>query len=233
MMGNLRRDAAPLTERTWKAIDEAVAQAARHVLAGRRVATFDGPRGWDHAATRLGTMKPRATREGKATVCVEEMALLAEVPRGERRAGSRAGGGSDRVLRRAGGSRPPDLQRVSHGDHAGLGETWSSGHRCPARRGAARFARHRRPLRARPGAGAVLHVPPGHRGRGRIPDLPPPPRRSAAFIAPTSSAMPAPSSRRAGMTSSLRLVATSPSAIAVTTPRAFTCSASRPSLLSS
>ena len=79
MMGNLRRDAAPLTERTWKAIDEAVAQAARHVLAGRRVATFDGPRGWDHAATRLGTMKPCATREGKATVCVEEMALLAEV----------------------------------------------------------------------------------------------------------------------------------------------------------
>jgi len=78
-MGNLRRDAAPLTERTWKAIDEAVAQAARHVLAGRRVATFDGPRGWDHAATRLGTMKPCATREGKATVCVEEMALLAEV----------------------------------------------------------------------------------------------------------------------------------------------------------
>ena len=42
MMGNLRRDAAPLSERTWKAIDEAVTKAARHILAGRRVATFDG-----------------------------------------------------------------------------------------------------------------------------------------------------------------------------------------------
>ena len=79
MMGNLRRDAAPLSERTWKAIDEAVTKAARHVLAGRRVATFDGPRGWDHAATRLGTMKPCQTREGKAVVCVPNMALLAEV----------------------------------------------------------------------------------------------------------------------------------------------------------
>lgn len=79
MMSNLQRDAAPLPERTWKAVDEAVAQAARHVMAARRVATFDGPRGWDHAATRLGTMKPCATREGKATVCVAEMALLAEV----------------------------------------------------------------------------------------------------------------------------------------------------------
>ncbi len=79
MTGNLRRDAAPLGERTWKAVDEAVTRAARHVLAGRRVATFDGPRGWDHAATRLGAMKPCATREGKATVCVAEMALLAEV----------------------------------------------------------------------------------------------------------------------------------------------------------
>lgn len=78
-MDILRRDAAPLTPRTLRALDEAVAQAARHVLTGRRVADFDGPRGWEHQATRLGTMKPCPTREGRAVVCVPEVALLAEI----------------------------------------------------------------------------------------------------------------------------------------------------------
>lgn len=78
-MDILRRDAAPLTPRALRALDEAVAQAARHVLTGRRVADFDGPRGWEHQATRLGTMKPCATREGQAVVCVPEVALLAEI----------------------------------------------------------------------------------------------------------------------------------------------------------
>ena len=79
MMDYLRRNAAPLSERAWKALDEAIAQAARHVLAARRIATFDGPRGWDHVATRLGTMTPCASREGRAVVCVPEVVLLSEV----------------------------------------------------------------------------------------------------------------------------------------------------------
>src|SRR5918996_3466389 len=79
-MDTLRRDAAPLSARVWKEIDEAVAQAARHVLTARRVATFDGPHGWDHlVASRLGTMTPCQTREGKATVCRPELVLLAEI----------------------------------------------------------------------------------------------------------------------------------------------------------
>ena len=65
-----RRDSAPLSARVWKEVDDAVGQAARHVLAGRRIATFDGPHGWDQlVASRLGTMVPCQTREGKATVC--------------------------------------------------------------------------------------------------------------------------------------------------------------------
>ncbi|MBM4441590.1 MAG: bacteriocin family protein [Candidatus Rokubacteria bacterium] len=76
----LRRDAAPLSARAWKEIDAAVAQAARHVLTARRIATFDGPHGWDQlVASRLGTMTPCQTREGKATVCRPEIILLAEV----------------------------------------------------------------------------------------------------------------------------------------------------------
>jgi uncharacterized linocin/CFP29 family protein len=79
-MDTLRREAAPLSARVWKEIDEAVDQAARHVLTARRVATFDGPYGWDHlVASRLGTMMPCQTREGKATVCRPEVVLLAEV----------------------------------------------------------------------------------------------------------------------------------------------------------
>jgi uncharacterized linocin/CFP29 family protein len=79
-MDTLRREAAPLSARVWKEVDEAVAQAARHVLTARRVATFDGPHGWDHlVASRLGTMTPCQTREGKATVCRPEVVLLAEV----------------------------------------------------------------------------------------------------------------------------------------------------------
>ena len=78
-MDILRRQSAPLSERVGKALDEAVAQAARHVLVGRRVATFDGPKGWDHAATRLGTVTPCETSEGGASVCVPDVILLAEI----------------------------------------------------------------------------------------------------------------------------------------------------------
>jgi len=78
-MDYLRRGSAPLSDRVWAALDEAAAQAARHVLTGRRVATFDGPKGWEHTAARLGTMLPCATQEGKAIVCLPEVVLLPEV----------------------------------------------------------------------------------------------------------------------------------------------------------
>jgi uncharacterized linocin/CFP29 family protein len=79
MMDYLRREAAPLSHRVWKALDDAVVQAARHVLAARRIATFDGPRGWEHVATRLGTSTPCRSNEGEAVVCVPDVVLLFEV----------------------------------------------------------------------------------------------------------------------------------------------------------
>jgi uncharacterized linocin/CFP29 family protein len=78
-MDLLRRGSAPLSDRAWKAIDEAVVQEARHVLAARRVATFDGPKGWDHLATPLGTMTSCPTGSGRAAVCVPSLVLLAEI----------------------------------------------------------------------------------------------------------------------------------------------------------
>jgi uncharacterized linocin/CFP29 family protein len=78
-MDYLRRQAAPLSDRVWTALDEAVVSAARHVLAARRVATFDGPHGWEHVATRLGTSTPCRSAEGQAVVCVPDVVLLFEV----------------------------------------------------------------------------------------------------------------------------------------------------------
>jgi uncharacterized linocin/CFP29 family protein len=78
-MDYLRRHTAPLSDRVWKTLDDAVVQAAKHVLAGRRIATFDGPRGWDHVATRLGTMTPCRSAEGQAVVCVPDVVLMLEV----------------------------------------------------------------------------------------------------------------------------------------------------------
>jgi uncharacterized linocin/CFP29 family protein len=78
-MDILRRGHAQLSDAVWKELDEAVATAARNVMTARRIATFDGPRGWDYIATPLGTMKACATREGKAVVCVPEVALLAQL----------------------------------------------------------------------------------------------------------------------------------------------------------
>jgi len=79
MTDYLRRHTAPISDRVWQAIDAAVAQAARHVLGARRIATFDGPHGWDHIAARLGTMTPCGGPAGRAVVCMPNVVLLAEI----------------------------------------------------------------------------------------------------------------------------------------------------------
>jgi uncharacterized linocin/CFP29 family protein len=78
-MDILRRETAQLSDRIWKELEEAAARAARHVMTARRVASFDGPRGWDYFAAPLGTMTTCRTGDGKAGVCVPELALLAEI----------------------------------------------------------------------------------------------------------------------------------------------------------
>lgn len=78
-MDLLRRHSAQLSERAWKQLDHAVLTVARHVLTARRIATLDGPRGWEYLATPLGTLTPCGTKEGAATVCVPSVALLAQI----------------------------------------------------------------------------------------------------------------------------------------------------------
>ena len=69
----------PLSGAVWSALTEAMVASARHVLAARRVATFDGPKGWDHVASQLGVVTMCAVREGLAAVCLPDVALLAEI----------------------------------------------------------------------------------------------------------------------------------------------------------
>lgn len=70
---------SPLSEAVWKALTDAMVATGRHVLAARRIATFDGPKGWEHVASQLGVTTTCQTREGLAAVCLPDVALLAEV----------------------------------------------------------------------------------------------------------------------------------------------------------
>lgn len=77
----LRRNAAPLSEKAWKAIDETAAAMFKQTVVARRVADFDGPRGWNHVATQLGTFKPSATADtpAKVRLSVPDVMLLTEI----------------------------------------------------------------------------------------------------------------------------------------------------------
>jgi len=78
----LRREGAPLSERVWKAIDDAATRAAKQELAARRIADFEGPKGWEHVAEPLGTRQPRPPRpqaRSGAQCSVPDAMLLSEI----------------------------------------------------------------------------------------------------------------------------------------------------------
>jgi uncharacterized linocin/CFP29 family protein len=78
-MDILRRAHAPLSAEAWKAIDEAVTAIAKRTLAARRIATFDGPRGFGYVAVPLGTASAGATQDGRAQVSVPDVVRLHEI----------------------------------------------------------------------------------------------------------------------------------------------------------
>lgn len=53
-MNDLRREQAPITEKTWEAIDEEARTTLKVNLAGRKIVDFDGPQGWHSSAVGLG-----------------------------------------------------------------------------------------------------------------------------------------------------------------------------------
>src|SRR5262245_48091009 len=77
----LRRGAAPFSEKVWKEIDEIAGSMFKQTIVARRVVDFDGPRGWNHVATQLGTFKSVETPQATETVRVSipDVILLTEL----------------------------------------------------------------------------------------------------------------------------------------------------------
>ena len=79
----LRREAAPLSAKVWEEIDRLAMSMAKQTLVARKLADFDGPRGWEHVATQLGTFRPATTSKptGAARVSLPDVMLLPEIRR--------------------------------------------------------------------------------------------------------------------------------------------------------
>ena len=77
----LRRSAAPLSAKTWKAIDETATSMAKQTLVARRVADVNGPRGWTHMASELGTFRSASVPKAEPGVrfSVPDVMLLTEI----------------------------------------------------------------------------------------------------------------------------------------------------------
>jgi uncharacterized linocin/CFP29 family protein len=77
----LRRGAAPLSAKVWKEIDDIAGSMFKQTVVGRRITDFDGPRGWNHVATQLGTFKPAQTprSSGKVRFSIPDVLMLTEL----------------------------------------------------------------------------------------------------------------------------------------------------------
>jgi uncharacterized linocin/CFP29 family protein len=77
----LRRNAAPLSAKAWKEIDEITGSMFKQTVVARRIVDFDGPRGWNHVATQLGTFKSVKPNQQGARVqfSAPDVMLLTEI----------------------------------------------------------------------------------------------------------------------------------------------------------
>ncbi len=77
----LRRSAAPVSEKVWKEVDDIAGGMFKQTIVARRIADFDGPRGWNHVATQLGTFKPAQAPQssGKVRFLLPDVVLLTEL----------------------------------------------------------------------------------------------------------------------------------------------------------
>src|SRR5262249_47284369 len=77
----LRRGAAPLSSKVWKEVDDIASSMFKQTVVARRVVDFDGPRGWNHVATQLGTFKPAHTPStpGNVRFSIPDVILLTEI----------------------------------------------------------------------------------------------------------------------------------------------------------
>jgi uncharacterized linocin/CFP29 family protein len=60
-MNHLLRELAPISDTTWRQLDEEATARLTPALAARKLVDFSGPHGWQHSATNLGRTAPLAT----------------------------------------------------------------------------------------------------------------------------------------------------------------------------
>jgi uncharacterized linocin/CFP29 family protein len=79
MSDHLFRNHAPITAAAWGAIEADVKPRLVAHLAARKLVDFEGPLGWDHAATSLGRTRPIARDSSKPTAFQRVVLPLLEV----------------------------------------------------------------------------------------------------------------------------------------------------------
>ena len=91
-MSHLLREHAPITEATWRLIDDEARERLSPALAARKLVDFSGPHGWEHSATNLGRTRalagaPAAGVEAlqREVLAVVELRAPFELSRGDLR----------------------------------------------------------------------------------------------------------------------------------------------------
>jgi uncharacterized linocin/CFP29 family protein len=74
-MSHLLREHAPITEETWRLIDDEAVERLRPALAARKLVDFSGPRGWEFSATSLGRVSPLAGGPVDGVIAVQRRVL--------------------------------------------------------------------------------------------------------------------------------------------------------------
>src|SRR3954469_19547676 len=77
----LRQTSAPVSGKVWNEIVKTAVTMAKQTLVARRIADMDGPRGWKHVATQLGTFRAASVAQAAEGVrfSVPDVMLLTEI----------------------------------------------------------------------------------------------------------------------------------------------------------
>jgi uncharacterized linocin/CFP29 family protein len=76
-MSHLLREHAPITEETWRLIDQEAVERLTPALAARKLVDFSGPRGWKFSASNLGRVLPLTSAPVDGVTAVQRRVLAA------------------------------------------------------------------------------------------------------------------------------------------------------------
>jgi uncharacterized linocin/CFP29 family protein len=76
-MSHLLREHAPITEATWRLIDDEARERLRPALAARKLVDFAGPNGWEYSATNLGRTTALAGAPADGVAALQRQVLAA------------------------------------------------------------------------------------------------------------------------------------------------------------